>query len=309
MDKLTIQVSTDADHRGQSLHDYLLMSFNTTLHNSSLACQRYKGHWEITLGRANPQSNKSNKSKKDWQDAVFTALAEYILEHFEEDILRGMIRKDKRYSLEETEEVLQYCRQLEQISDTIPAHKEEHAHGRARRSRLVVADLTACCEAQSFLNLDGFIRFRINKYGAELKEMIEYASDEYLMDQQYKEFISLLRYFVYIQESRIPVAHIMHKGGHEFLLLNEQMKPIDTTELDTTFKVEFLDKDYNLEDLIVSTLITIAPERVYIHTRDPELAVIKTITQIFENRTEICPYCRHCSPFLDQLGHKNQLSP
>jgi putative sporulation protein YtxC len=310
MDKLTLQVLTGADQRGQNLHDCLLMRMNTSLHNSSLDYRQYKGYSEIILGRPNQQGSKSAKLKKDWQDAVCSALADYILDYCEEDLFRSLISKDKRYGREETEELLTYCRQLETLSDMASANKEEESHGRIRRRKLLISDLSACMEKETMLNLEGFLRFRIAKYGAELKEILEYASDEYVMDQQYKEFISLLRYFVYIQESKIPVAHIMHKGGHEFMLFNEQMKPIDTEQLDTTFKVEFLDKDYNLEDLIVSTLITIAPERIYIHTREPELAVIKTISQIFENRAEICGYCRLCGSILDEMGHhQNKLSP
>jgi putative sporulation protein YtxC len=309
MDKLTLQVSGDAGSRAESLYDCLLMRINTTLHNSSLEYRHYKGYSEIVLGRPGPQAGKSAKWKKEWQEAVCLALADYILDHREEELLRDLIRKDKRYAPEETDEILGYCLQAEKTSDAAASGVKEENHGRIRRQKLLAQDLTSCMKKDTMLNLDGFLRFRTGKYGAELKEILEYASDEYLMDQQYKEFISLLRYFVYIQESKIPVAHIMHKGGHEFLVLNENMKPIDTEPLDTTYKVEFLDKDYNLEDLIVSTLITIAPERIYIHTREPELAVIKTISQIFEERAEICGYCRVCSSILGETGQQNKLSP
>lgn len=309
MDKLTIQISTDGEQRGQELQQLLWLRMEATLHKGLMECQSYKDLAEIVLERSEPQAGgKSEKGRKDWLEAVCAALADYILEHEEEKLLRGLIVKDKRYSAEDAEDLLNYCRQLEEISDTVPVHKGDHTHGRARRHKLLVQELTGCLDQAVSLNLDGFLRFRLGKYGTELNEIIEYASDEYVMDQQYKEFISLLRYFVYIQDTKIPVAHIMHKGGHEFLLLDEHMKPIDTTELDTTFKVEFLDKDYNLEDLIVSTLITLAPERIYIHTREPELAVIKTISQIFEQRVQLCGYCRNCSPLLDKLGQKNKLS-
>lgn len=309
MDKLTLQVSGDAGRRAESLYDCLLMRINTTLHNSSLEYRHYKGYSEIVLGRPSPQVNKSAKWKKEWQEAVCLAVADYILDHCEEELLRTLIKKDKRYAPEETEEILSYCQETEKTSDAAASGLKEENHGRTRRRGLLIQDLASCMKKETVLNVDGFLRFRTGKYGAELKEILEYASDEYLMDQQYKEFISLLRYFVYIQESKIPVAHIMHKGGHEFLVLNEHMKPIDTEPLDTTYKVEFLDKDYNLEDLIVSTLITIAPERIYIHTREPELAVIKTISQIFEERAEICEYCRMCSSILGENSQQNKLSP
>ena len=56
------------------------------------------------------------------------------------------------------------------------------------------------------------------------------------MDRQYQEFISLLQYFVYIQEAKIPAAHLIHKGGHEFVILNDRMEPIDANEFDASFR-------------------------------------------------------------------------
>lgn len=308
MDKLTLQVLPDSAVRGQELYDCLFKHIDSTLHNSSLEWNNCKNYTEITVGRPNSRSNKSTKSKREWCEAVCAVLAEFVLDHAEEMLLGQLIRKDKPYTAEETAEVLGYCKQIMSEEETIPEGQEEH-HGRARRKKLLIQDIAAYLAQHQVLNMDGFLRFRIPRYAAELRDIIEYATDEFLMDQQYKEFISLLRYFVYIQDSKIPAAHLMHKGGHEFTLLNEQMKPIDTEQLDTTFKVEFLDKDYNLEDLIVSTLITIAPERIFIHTREPELPVIKTISQIFEERAEICEYCRLCKPILGEMGQQDKLSP
>jgi putative sporulation protein YtxC len=129
------------------------------------------------------------------------------------------------------------------------------------------------------------------------------------MDKQYQEFISLLQYFVYIQDAKIPSAHLMHQGGHQFILLNDQFKPIETTQLDTWFTIEMLDKEVNFEDMIVSTLITVAPQQIYIHTREPEAQIIKTIMQIFEGRFSICDYCRQCVLLLGDRQKKDQLFP
>lgn len=308
MDKLSLHVLSGTDNRGQQLYDYLFTHIDTTLHNSSLEMNGYKGYSEIILGRSKPHTNKSAKGKAEWLEAVTMTLADYVLDHHEEELLLKWIKQERQYFGPEAQEILGYCKQLMNEEDELGSTKHQH-HGRTRRRKLLSQDLNGFLKEHPVLNIDGFLQFRISKYGAELRELIEYAMDEYLMDQQYKEFISLLRYFVYIQDSKIPEAHLMHKGGHEFLLLNEHMKPIDTEQLDTSFKVEFLDKDYNLEDLIVSTLITIAPERIYIHTREPELPVIHTISQIFEDRSEICEYCRLCKPILGDMSQQDKLSP
>lgn len=309
MDKLTLQLMPESVIRGQDLYDCLLQHIDSTLHNSSLEWNHYKGYSEITVGRPNSRGGKGTKNKPEWQEKVGGILAEFLLERAEDALLTDLIRRGRQDLKDEAaSDILGYCKQIMNEEDSIGDPSAE-PHGRMRRRKLLSQDLIQCFQQESVLNLDGFLRFRLFKYGAELKDIIEYAKDEYLMDQQYKEFIALLKYFVYIQDAKIPEAHLLHKGGHEFVLLNEQLKPIETDQLDTTFKVEFLDKDYSFEDLIVSTLITIAPERIYIHTREPGVAVIKTISQIFEGRSEICEYCGVCISMLGDRGQQDKLSP
>ena len=54
-----------------------------------------------------------------------------------------------------------------------------------------------------------------------------FAVDEYVMDQQYQEFISLLKYFVRMQEVKLPIVHVLHKGGSEFALYDEQFRVLE----------------------------------------------------------------------------------
>lgn len=223
---------------------------------------------------------------------VSEKIADWIVSDKEEELLRALIMKEFDYKQDQDiSSILSYYRQMLQMEMT-----DEYFEQRdmvLRRKEKIRQAIGSFLQENTVLNIEGFIRFRLNEYTEELREIAEYAIDEFLMDQQYREFISLLQYFVYIQEAKIPLAHLIHKGGNEFLLLNEQMEKIDTTG-DTTLTIEMLEKDINFEDVIVSTLISVSPQLIYIHTRDPDVQIIQTISQIFENRVEICEYCRLC---------------
>jgi len=157
--------------------------------------------------------------------------------------------------------------------------------------------------AEKFLHVEGVLRFRAEPYLEELRDAVSYAADEWMMEKQYREFVALLKYFVYLQETKMPAAHVVHHGNHEFTLLNERMMPIDTRQMDQ-FVVELIDKDISCEDVIVSTLISVAPAKLYVHTRTPEEQVIKTILTIFEGRTELCASCSVCAAPLERSGRK-----
>lgn len=238
---------------------------------------------------------------------VATALAGYIVREEERELLRSMIITEFSYENEEDiGRILQYCASMLDVEDETGLAAE---HSRQRREQLIAMELDDFLKEHPTVNIQGLLQFRLQSYLEELREVLEYAMDEYLMDKQYQEFISLLKYFVFIQETKIPEAHLMHKGGNEFVILNEQMKPITADDIDETLSVEWLDSDFNFEDLIVSTLITVAPQRIYIHTREPDVPVIRTIVQIFEERAKICNYCRVCKPLLGERSKQDQLSP
>ncbi|MCZ8516525.1 putative sporulation protein YtxC [Paenibacillus filicis] len=223
-----------------------------------------------------------------------SAIADYMLAEEERKLIRKLIREEFEYDQEdEMAQIMVYCEQM--LSGASSAEGEfPLSHARDRRKGKIISEVTGYLSEHTELNLDGFMRFRLHGYMDELREVVEYAVDEYVMDRQHQEFISLLQYFVYIQEAKIPFVHLIHKGGGDFLLLNDRMERINTDDREATVTVEMLEKDMNFEDMIVSTLITVSPQQIYIHTREPEVQVIKTISQIFENRVELCGYCRLC---------------
>ncbi|UJF34539.1 putative sporulation protein YtxC [Paenibacillus hexagrammi] len=239
------------------------------------------------------------------------ALARHIMKEKEPQLLRDLISKEFKFEAkEDVDSIIGYCDQmLNGDADLAESSYSSQASSAARRSTLLTQLLIQYLDESDECNLDGFLNFRLQEYVGELREIVEYAVDEFMMDRQYQEFISLLQYFVYIQEAKIPAAHLIHKGGHEFTILNDRLEPIDTSDIDATFKLEVLEKDLNFEDMIVSTLISVSPANIYIHTREPELSIIKTISQIFEDRTTLCSYCRLCESFLGEKQKQDQLYP
>ncbi len=225
--------------------------------------------------------------------AVAQAVAQYVAEFHEQDVIRSLIADEYGYDEpEELAEIEAYC-----WHNSDPLQEADHSADLERRKQQIAEEVAEYLNANHLLNVEGMVRFRLLRYTEHLRGIVEYAIDEYTADKQYEEFISLLKYFVYIQEAKIPAAHLIHKGAHEFDLLNEKMEPIETKQLDQ-FVVEMIDKEINYEDMIVSTLITVSPQHVYIHTRNPDMQVIRTIQQIFEDRAAVCTSCPLCRPLL-----------
>ncbi|MEW9698119.1 putative sporulation protein YtxC [Paenibacillus sp. SI8] len=269
------------------------------------------GNYAQIRGETNVQGKEALILQKEVKKGLAGVIADHIMEEKEPLILRQLIIKEFKYeAMEDLALIEGYCGQfMYGETDTDETSLSNAVAGKLRRRHLLKQQFMQYFEEQSDLVLEGFLKFRSHDYMEELREVVEYAVDEFVMDRQYQEFISLLQYFVYIQEAKIPVAHLIHKGGHEFVILNDKLELIDANEFDATFKLEVLEKDINFEDMIVSTLITVSPANIYIHTRDPDVTVIKTIMQIFEDRTTVCSYCRTCHAYLGEGKKQDQLSP
>ncbi|MBM7565331.1 putative sporulation protein YtxC [Paenibacillus sacheonensis] len=228
------------------------------------------------------------------------ACARYILGELEPMLLKAIIRKQFHYEdAAEIEALSTYCHNILYGTGISAQQEEDNAvemrHSDMERRLGKVADeLEQFLSGNTRLHLDGFVSFRLAAYWQELKDVVAYAVDEYVMDKQYQEFISLLKYFVRMQEVKLPIVHVLHVGGSEFVLYDQQFQLLDTVPADRIV-AEMLESEMNMEDMIVSTLITVSPQQIVIHTRQPELPVMRTLETIFEQRVRLCCTCGQCS--------------
>jgi putative sporulation protein YtxC len=281
----------------------MLARMQPFLHKVKLTYEVFPHFAVIQCCNSLPQSWRHSE-KSEISEILSRLLAEYIIHKRELGLLQSLICNDFSYHNEsEMNKIMNFSNQMLNLeNDSLPVSD----HGQNRRILTISNEIKQFFKKNNDLNVDGFVEFRLKEYKEELREVVEYAVDEFIMDKQYQEFISLLKYFVFIQEAKIPQVHLMHKGGHEFVLFNEQMKPMDMKATEDSFKIEILDQEFNFEDLVVSTLISIAPQQIHIHTREPKVLVIQTINQIFENRVHICECCRQCKPILGERMIQNQ---
>ncbi|MNH89364.1 YtxC-like family protein [compost metagenome] len=218
------------------------------------------------------------------------ALAEYVITEKEADIVRRLVSREYDFTDAEDQVVIvESCLHL--LSPEV-----EGVEVRNRRCGQLAVHIRNYLEENTELNLDGFIAFRMKEYMDQIRETLEYVVDEYLLDKQYEEFIGLLKYFVHFQETQIGVVHLMHTGGSEFTIYNEHMMPLEAAVVEGVV-ARIADNELELEDVIVSSLISLSPGRIIVHTREPEVQIISTIRQIFGERIEMCGYCPRCKAF------------
>ncbi|MDI9513078.1 MAG: putative sporulation protein YtxC [Bacillota bacterium] len=140
-------------------------------------------------------------------------------------------------------------------------------------------------ETSDELVLDGFIRFRMKDFILELEEAVDRAVDDLLVEKEYTEFIKLLRYFVDIQEPKYDEVHVLMKEDKRYTLLDSKLRIINNDILEDLAK-EISDKEISHDDLLISSLITLAPKRITIHQFDKfqNSELLNTINNVFTGR-------------------------
>lgn len=226
---------------------------------------------------------------------VSNALAEYIIKNYEIKMLTRIINTNYCYfSQEERKEILGIALKL------LSGEQKDFIQClfTLRRKNIIARKLIDYLNTENSILIDGFVNFRLKEYVKYLEEVIEKAVDEFLLQREYREFIRLLRYFVEIQEPKYDIVHVIATSDKKYALLDSEKREI-TNECIKDFICEITEGEINYDDLLVSSLITLAPRKIVIHCtgqiRNKEL--FDTITNVFVDRVNICKGCDLCISF------------
>ena len=160
----------------------------------------------------------------------------------------------------------------------------------------ILLKIKECLDEYKIINIKGFITFRMKELRENIEEIIDKIIEEYMVEKEYKEFVKLLKYFVDIQESRIEEINIFiqEEGGYSLKnkngedIFNEFLKELSECKVDT---------EANIEDIIISGLITNAPKRIIIHKKENNTnkEFLNTIMSVFGDRATYCKGCSECT--------------
>jgi putative sporulation protein YtxC len=160
------------------------------------------------------------------------------------------------------------------------------------RHNQILSEVNQYLDINSNLFLEGFFRFRLKEYFSELEKSVELSMDNFLVEQEYHEFIRLLQYFVEVQEPRIDEVHVLIKDKQHFYMLDEEKQPINQEQLQGI--LTDLNQDTDYDDLLLSALITISPRKLILHL-SAKTEIVDTIINVFQERVVFCKGCPLCS--------------
>lgn len=135
--------------------------------------------------------------------------------------------------------------------------------------------------------LDGFINFRLKNYFEYLNSFLDSAVNQFIIEREYFEFISLLKIYINSEACSSEIVHLIYDDEHS-ILLDENKNIIDFDK--NIFNAKYLsDITFSSNDYTLNTLLNILPKKIYIHLSNATIdQFINTLQLVFEDRVEVC---------------------
>ena len=210
-------------------------------------------------------------------------LSKWIQEHYESVFIYRIL--ESKY--EGLSDVLK--RELTKIVQEHIAQDKQYA-----ATKMVQEKLETFIQEYGRINLDGFILFALRDYREELEFVIEECFEELLVLEDYHDFIDLLSYFVDVEMSRCRILHIVVNENGAYGYFDEEFHNI-TENCMNEAGVEFAPDNMDYDDMLLSILMILLPERIVLHHGEQirNQRILQTIQVIFGYRFKLC-VDQHC---------------
>ncbi len=167
----------------------------------------------------------------------------------------------------------------------------------------IMDKISKCIEENKEINISGFLTFRTKELKMDLECIVDKVVEEYMAEKEYGEFIKLLRYFVEIQDSKVDEVNILIQRNGDCYLKDEGGNDLAEEMLMELPNIKFGSTE-NTEELIISTMITVAPKKVIIHCSEncKNKEFLQTISNVFVDKVSYCNDCAECAKIKNAIN-------
>lgn len=160
----------------------------------------------------------------------------------------------------------------------------------------IIDKISECIDENREININGFITFRMRELREDIESIIDKIIEKYIVEKEYEEFIRLLKYFVEIQDCKVDEINIHIKPFGSYILEDENGKDMLNVFMKELSDSELNIIEANIEDIIISGLITNVPKKIVIHKYEncTNKEFINTIVNVFGDRVDFCSDCEKC---------------
>ena len=139
------------------------------------------------------------------------------------------------------------------------------------------------------VHFDSFVKFRLKDLHERMVMYVEKAIDEYKLEQDYQMFVQMLRDYLASKDNQQGTIHL-YFSSCDLLFFNGELKEMKRNELLSIVDKRLLtNHPVYVDSYTIAPLLSMAPKLINVYCTEPELKLIRTIQNIFEERVRILP--------------------
>lgn len=259
---------------------------NFKIDNTYFSCKKFKNFNNFIVHYKGTNSSL-------FLSSISKVLSYLVLDLYENFIIKNLISFDYFYFFpSEQNEIYNLCINSLNYEDSL------------NRLELLQTSFFNYLTENKSLNLNGFINFRLFKYIEYLDTVIDICVNKYILNREYLEFVNLLKTYVISSPSNCNIIHLIYKNNKSILLDKEKnIIPVNKN----IFNAHYLsDISFSSNDYTLNNLLTLLPNKLYIHLIDDEDEFITTLLNVFDEKISVCNDCDICRLYKKQnISFKN----
>lgn len=227
---------------------------------------------------------KGNENKQFIHE-ISCVLSYLVIDELEDSLLKRILMKNYFYfDSNEKQRILNIC--YDNFANDFNIYFDK------KFNCLIKSFETYLSDNKSII-LSGFVNFRLKNYLSILEDIVDEAVNNFIIEKEYLEFVSLLKMYINSQISDCELIHLVYNNENS-ILLDKDKNIINIS--DDIFKAKYLsDITFSSNDYALNGLLTLLPKKIYIHLVDNCVdEFVHTLGLIFENRVQICTDCNIC---------------
>ncbi len=261
------------------IQDYLISEINkSNFDNIKYSKHSFKVYENLII-------HYLGENEDSFFDFLSNILANAIILFYEPIKAKRLIHFDYFYFDKNDKDIIfdEYKLLIQKISD----------FEKQQKFALVYSPLRSYIKNHKVVVLEGFVNFVLRDYVAYLRELLQEAVNQFILDKEYIEFVNLLKGYV---DSKVPSFESINLiyVNNEAILLSQDGNIIALDEFDSKY---LSDITFSNNDYVLNTLVGLIPNKIYLHLVSPKDNFIKTIELIFGDKVEFCHGCNLCNAY------------
>lgn len=272
-----LEVRIEGDNNKEEMKNVINSQFHDEI---NIEVEEFKDRFTLIIKSENP--------KDDFYESMANGIQTIITEYYLDEIIEKRI--EKIYDGEIKIEDQSILDEIKYEIGNLYSHRDEKMK--------IKNEIIKYIKDNETLVLEGYIRFRLYNYLYLLDIAIDKIIAEIEEDAKVDEFFDKIQDFVEIQRPLVPYLNlILEDDGFAF-------KDIDSREIGQEVieqvKERFGDFNVSNVDILISSLVMMAPNRIIIHTKKgTNNSIIAIIAKVFGNKAVVCKGCNICGFNLD----------